>query len=143
LDFSRLCRSRVWRNVIDDFVPGEGRNGVVAIRGPVLIREVSPAVARAMLADGYRLLDVRWEEEFDESYIPGARLLPLGWLRERTDELEPDAKYVVYCRSGKRSAVGALVLTEHGIDAVSMQGGILEWPYETESNLPPPKKPRG
>ncbi len=121
-----------------------GKDDFNALISVNMIREVSPEAAKTMLGKGYRLLDVRWEEEFDESYIPGAHLLPLGWLRERTNELAQDAKYVVYCRSGKRSAVGALVLAEHGIDAVSMQGGILEWPYDTESNLPPPppRKPR-
>jgi rhodanese-related sulfurtransferase len=110
--------------------------------GHTMIREVVPDVAKAMLKDGYKLLDVRFEEEFDESYIPGCELMPLSNLRDALCELDPQGRYIVYCRSGLRSAVGALILSQHGIEAVSLRGGIARWPYDTESNLPPPPPKR-
>lgn len=102
-----------------------------------MIKEVDPPVAKAMADGGHELLDVRYEEEFEEKYIPGAILIPLPELRKRLGELEPSKSYVVYCRSGKRSAVAALLMCQSDIDAVSMRGGIIEWPYETKGFTAP------
>lgn len=97
-----------------------------------LIAEVPHAVAKAMLDTGVQLVDVRYEEEFVDGHIPGAIHIPLHELRDKAPGLlKPDQRYVVYCRSGKRSRVGALLLSQFGFQAVSMQGGLLEWPHET------------
>ena len=45
-------------------------------------------------------------------------------------ELNPEKNYVVYCRSGKRSAVAALLLKQYRLNAVSLKGGINAWPYK-------------
>lgn len=96
--------------------------------------EIDPEQVAGMLDQGYRLLDVRYEEENEESRIPDSQLIPLQRLRQRRDELQPDTPYVVYCRSGKRSAVAATLMGQFGIQAVSLRGGILGWSYETESD---------
>ncbi|MDH5355879.1 MAG: cyclic nucleotide-binding domain-containing protein [Gammaproteobacteria bacterium] len=83
--------------------------------------------------DDYELLDVRYEEEWEESYIEGCILIPLHELRIRLDELDQNKKYIIYCRSGNRSAVAALILKKKKYNAVSMAGGIKAWPYETRS----------
>ncbi len=101
------------------------------INAPMIDR-VSAKVARAMVDEGARLLDVRYEDEYEMEYIPGCTLIPLLELRERVSELEADTEYVVYCHSGKRSCVGAMILSEHKLQAVSMNGGIRDWPYEVE-----------
>jgi len=105
-----------------------------------MIREEAPETAKAMLTDGYKLLDVRYEEEWYESRIPNAILIPLPDLRNQMDELSQSSRYLVYCRSGKRSAVAAFLMTQRGIEAVSLKGGILEWPYEKESSIPEKKQ---
>ncbi|MEK9785839.1 MAG: cyclic nucleotide-binding domain-containing protein, partial [Gammaproteobacteria bacterium] len=105
-----------------------------------MIREEAPEIAKAMLTDGYKLLDVRYEEEWYESRIPNAILIPLPDLRNQMDELSQSSRYLVYCRSGKRSAVAAFLMTQRGIEAVSLKGGILEWPYEKESSIPEKKQ---
>ena len=101
------------------------------IIGKQLIKRVNANVARSMLDSGYALLDVRYEEEFDESYIPGATLVPLHDLAKRVDELDKNTKYVVYCHSGSRSAVAVMRLSQHHIEAWSLEGGIRDWPYTT------------
>ncbi len=80
-----------------------------------------------MIENHYVALDVRLHEEFDEGHIPGARLIPLSQLRQRADELDPAARYVAYCRSGRRSSVAAFLLSQLGYDVVSMAGGVLAW----------------
>ena len=95
-----------------------------------LLNEVGPEVANSMINEGYEFLDVRYEEEHEDEHIPGCKLIPLPDIRSRHQELDPEKKYVVYCRSGKRSAVAALLLRQYHFNAVSMKGGIIEWPYE-------------
>lgn len=97
-----------------------------------MIGRVSPRVANAMLGEGAQLLDVRYEEEYEMEYIPGCTLIPLLELRERVNELESETDYIVYCHSGKRSDVAAMILRQHKLNAVSLVGGIRDWPYELE-----------
>jgi len=97
-----------------------------------MIERVSARVARAMLDEGAQLLDIRYEDEYEIEYIPGCTLIPLLELRDRVSELEQGTDYVVYCHSGRRSCVGAMILSEHKLNAVSLNGGIRDWPYEIE-----------
>jgi rhodanese-related sulfurtransferase len=97
-----------------------------------MIERVSAKVANAMLEEGAQLLDVRYEDEYELEYIPGCTLIPLLELRERVSELESGSDYVVYCHSGKRSDVAAMILRQHKLHAVSLTGGIRDWPYQVE-----------
>ncbi|WJW74978.1 cyclic nucleotide-binding domain-containing protein [Thiohalobacter sp. IOR34] len=111
------------------------------IRNP-LIKTVHPSVARTMVETGYKLIDVRYAEEFDDHHIPGAILIPLYELRNRMDELDPNERYIVYCHAGGRSAVATLILAQNQFDVVSLEGGIRDWPFETvsiEEEAPPPQ----
>jgi CRP-like cAMP-binding protein len=110
---------------------GQDYRSLVAGR---VLREVEPVAVPGLLAAGHVLLDVRYEEENEASRIPGSRLIPLQRLRQRRAELDPGRGYVVYCRSGRRSAVAAVLMAQYGLEAVSMRGGILAWPHETESD---------
>jgi len=98
-----------------------------------LVEEVSAERALEMATQGAaRWLDCRYDMEYEESRIPGAPLIPLDRLRWDVHQLDPDATYVVYCRSGRRSKAGAFLLRERNIKAVSMTGGIRDWPYEID-----------
>lgn len=46
--------------------------------------------------DEYNLVDVRQPKEYERKHLPGARLLPVGELRNRTGELDPDKTTIVY-----------------------------------------------
>jgi len=95
-----------------------------------MVREVDVNIAKAMLDSGYELIDVRFEEEYEEVYIPEATLIPLNVFREHLDKLDKDKKYIVHCRSGQRSRAAALLMSAQGFDAMSMLGGVNEWPFE-------------
>ena len=101
------------------------------INAPMIDR-VSAKVAKAMLEEGAQLLDVRYEDEYEMEYIPGCTLIPLLELRERVHELAEGMDYVVYCHSGRRSCVAAMILSQHKLHAVSLNGGIRDWPFEVE-----------
>ncbi len=100
-----------------------------------MLHEIDVKVAKTWMDNGERvMLDVRYEEEWEDAHIPGVTLIPLHELRDRIDELDEEKGYMTYCLSGKRSAVAAMILAQQGIDAVCMRGGIRDWPYETESS---------
>jgi len=116
----------------------------IDIFSSTMVREVDINVAKAMIEGGYKLIDVRFEEEYDVLYIPEATLIPLNVFREGMDHLDKNQKYVIHCRSGKRSRVAALLMAEQGFDAVSMLGGIVKWPFEKKGlsvrNTPHPNR---
>lgn len=100
-----------------------------------MVEEVKAEQANDMLKGGAAgLLDCRYEMEYEESRIPGAKLVPLDKLRrEGVFSIDPQPTYIVYCRSGRRSKAAAFLLRERGIRALSLTGGIKEWPYEVDS----------
>ena len=84
--------------------------------------------------EGFVILDVREQYEYDESHIPGAVLLPLGQVEEKAQEVLPDKEQLilVYCRSGRRSKQAAEALVKLGYTNIKEFGGIIDWPYEVE-----------
>jgi rhodanese-related sulfurtransferase/rubrerythrin len=78
----------------------------------------------------YLLIDVRQPEEYAESHIPGARLLPIMELVPRLFELPSERNLFFYCRSGGRSAAAAVLALEEEIceaKLYNLGGGILAW----------------
>jgi phage shock protein E len=97
---------------------------------------IAPEKAKALLgADkGIVLFDVRTSEEFTEGRIKGALLLPYDAIDAASAaKLIPskDSKVIVYCRSGRRSAIAAKALVALGYSRVWDLGGIVSWPYGT------------
>ena len=73
----------------------------------------------------YTLLDVRQPGEYEEDHIPGAKLVPLGDLKEGTQALDPAKPTLVYCAIGGRSRVAAQLLSGRGFQEVyNLSGGI-------------------
>ncbi len=99
-------------------------------------KPISPAAARDLLASdkSVLLLDVRTREEYLEARIPGAVLLPYDAIDAASAARvvgPKDRTVVVYCRSGRRSAVAASTLASLGYRNVYDLGGIGSWPYGT------------
>jgi rhodanese-related sulfurtransferase/signal-transduction protein with cAMP-binding, CBS, and nucleotidyltransferase domain len=96
-----------------------------------LLAEVAPETVPTLFDEGWKAVDVRYEEEFEDGHIPGALHLPLPELRQRVDAmLDKSGKYITVCLSGKRSSVAAFLLTQRGYDVVSMKGGMSSWQGE-------------
>lgn len=78
------------------------------------------------------LLDVRTEEEYKESHIEGAILIPDYEVADKALEQlkDKDATILVYCRSGRRSALAAQALYDLGYTSIYDFGGIIDWPYD-------------
>ncbi len=77
--------------------------------------------------DGIEMIDVRQPEEYAESHIERAKLIPLGELSERINEINWNREVVFMCRSGVRSAMAANIAASLGKDVSNLEGGILAW----------------
>jgi rhodanese-related sulfurtransferase len=99
------------------------------------VPEISPEEAKNLLekeGDKVVLLDVRTPPEHYQVRIPNSELIPMDDLRFRFNELSKDKKYIVYCRSGERSAFATYFLRHMGFEAYNLTGGIISWPFEKE-----------
>lgn len=83
----------------------------------------------------YIILDVRTMEEFNESHIDGAILIPDYEINEKAEEILTDKNQLifVYCRSGRRSKLASAQLAKMGYTNVKEFGGIIDWSYGTVS----------
>ena len=84
--------------------------------------------------DSLVILDVRTQQEYDQTHIPGAILLPLDQVEERAQTVLPhkDQLILVYCRSGNRSKQASELLAAQGYVNVKEFGGINDWPFDVE-----------
>lgn len=101
-------------------------------------RVISAEEAKAITDSGeeFFLIDVRDRDEYETGHIPGAVCIPYIELEARRDELpeNTEALILVYCRSGRRSAIAAQTLVNLGFGNVADFGGIIDWPYETTAD---------
>lgn len=79
--------------------------------------------------DDFVLLDVRTQEEYSAGHIPGALLLPYDKIAAQSAVVLPnkEQEIIVYCRSGRRSAIAAETLSKLGYVKVRDFGGISRW----------------
>jgi adenylyltransferase/sulfurtransferase len=83
------------------------------------------------------ILDVREPHEYQICSIPGAKLIPLGEVPKRLDELDKNADIVIHCKSGMRSARACGILKAAGFEHVrNMKGGILAWSDQVDPSVP-------
>ena len=82
--------------------------------------------------ENFVLLDVRTQEEFNAGHIPSAILLTYDEinLKAATVLPEKEKEIVLYCRSGRRSAIAKKALVELGYKDVKDFGGINRWQGE-------------
>lgn len=99
---------------------------------PVLEKITAEKAKEMMDADQPIILDVRTTEEYEEGHIEGAILIPDNEISAKAEELLTDknATILVYCRSGRRSALAAQALSELGYTKIYDFGGIIDWPYD-------------
>lgn len=104
----------------------------------VMVEKIDPAAAIRLLDAGRaKAVDVREPDEYAVGHIPGAKLLPLGEVVQHAAEVLPDrdAVWLVYCRTGRRSADAVQKLESLGYTHLRDLGGILSWPYEIEGDF--------
>lgn len=88
---------------------------------------VAPAQAQEMLAKpGVVLLDVRTSSEFAAGHLQGAR--NVNFLStdfpDQVAKLDPNATYVLYCKSGNRASQAGTLMLQKGFKNVVNAGGF-------------------
>jgi rhodanese-related sulfurtransferase len=105
------------------------------------VEEIPPEEAARLLEapdrEGWHFVDVREESEFAAGHVPGAVLVPRGFLEVKADLSHPkrdpwledrSRKLVLYCGGGNRSALAAKTLAEMGfVRVVSLREGWAGW----------------
>src|SRR4051812_4086984 len=114
------------------------------------ITEIDPRDVHDLLQNGSGngtvVVDIREQNEWDESHIPGAVHVPRSYLETRIEGAAPDksSRVILYCASGNRSAWATDTLQKVlGYENVEhMKGGITLWKdrgFDVE--VPPSLKP--
>jgi molybdopterin/thiamine biosynthesis adenylyltransferase/rhodanese-related sulfurtransferase len=92
--------------------------------------------ARQDRGDKVFILDVREPHEYQICNLNG-KLIPLGELPRRVNELDSSVEMVVHCRSGKRSADAIHFLQTAGFKKLlNLKGGVLAWADEVDPRMP-------
>ncbi|ROR34613.1 SUMF1/EgtB/PvdO family nonheme iron enzyme [Inmirania thermothiophila] len=102
---------------------------VQLIRDP-LQNAVDYYKGESIVASGGAWLDVRLPDEHANAHIAGSINIPLPALRLQLSRLQRGRPYVIYCDTGRRSAVAAFILSEKGYEAHVLAGGLQALPPE-------------
>jgi len=99
-------------------------------------KSITPMEVKEKLdrGDDFLFLDVRSPGEYAEIRIEDKRvkLIPLGFLRRRINELPRDKEIITFCKISLRGYEAQLILEGEGFkDVKFMDGGVVAWPYET------------
>jgi phage shock protein E len=89
------------------------------------VKTVSPADAVAML-DERTVIDVRTPAEYAAGHVAGAIDIDVeaADFGQKIAELDPKDPYLVYCRSGRRSALAAEAMAKAGFTDIVDAGGL-------------------
>ncbi len=83
------------------------------------------------------LLDVREPWEHGICRIDGSHLIPMRYIPDSLQELDPERETVVICHHGIRSRQVALYLELQGFTRViNMEGGVMAWARQVDSAMP-------
>jgi len=100
-----------------------------------IIENVSDSEAKSIIAatSDMVILDVRMPEEFSTGHLENAINVDFkaSSFKNELGKLDKNKSYLVYCRTGKRSAESARIMTELGFSHISnLLGGITQWQTE-------------
>ncbi len=84
------------------------------------------------------LIDVRQPDEYEFAKIEGAKLIPLGEIMKRMDEIDDTKEVIIQCKSGGRSGRAIQAMQSAGFkgELKNLKGGITAWSNEIDPNIP-------
>ncbi|HEX2640203.1 MAG TPA: rhodanese-like domain-containing protein [Pyrinomonadaceae bacterium] len=104
------------------------------------MEEISATELKQLMDSGadVQLIDVRQPDEHDFARIPGSKLIPLGDIIKRMDEIDPNRDTVIHCKMGGRSAKAIEALRHAGFKGKlrNLRGGITAWSNEVDPKVP-------
>ncbi len=100
----------------------------------ISVRELKAKMDRN---EPFTLIDVREPYEYEMARIEGSRLIPLGELEARIDELPKSGLLVFQCHSGGRSEHATRMARDAGFEnAMNLEGGIDAWSVKIDPGVP-------
>ncbi|MGO1622366.1 rhodanese-like domain-containing protein [Flaviflexus sp.] len=89
------------------------------------------------LPEGAIILDMRTPGEYAGGHLDGAQLVDFnaGEVQLAIPELDPNADYLVYCRSGNRSGQGMALMQQAGFTSVTNLGSLEDASTATGINI--------
>jgi rhodanese-related sulfurtransferase len=80
--------------------------------------------AERRIAAGAQWIDVRFPGRVPERWLPRRINIPLNDIRPAAAALDPAIEYIVYCQTGRRSSAAAFLLSQRGLHATLLEGGM-------------------
>lgn len=97
-------------------------------------REAQVDEVKRLLDEGYELIDVRDDWEWERGHLPGARHVPLTEILANPAGQKFSDRTVFQCAVGNRSAVASEMAVALGAkDVINFRGGFDAW---KEAGLP-------
>jgi len=104
------------------------------------MKQITAVQLKEMIDAGedIQLIDVRQPDEYAFAKIDGAKLIPLGEIIARMNELDPSRITVVQCKMGGRSARAIEALHHYGYEGelINLAGGITAWSTDVDPSVP-------
>jgi len=104
------------------------------------MEEISATELKSRLdaGDDIEIIDVRQPDEYAFANIAGAKLIPLGEVIARMDEIDSSKTVVVQCKMGGRSARAIEALQRSGFTGklINLAGGITAWSNDVDPRVP-------
>lgn len=104
------------------------------------MNEITPTELKQRLdaGDDIQIIDVREQGEYDVARLPNSKLIPLGQVLNRMDEIDATRETVVHCKGGGRSARAIEALRRAGFTGKlsNLKGGIGAWSNEVDPSVP-------
>ncbi|MGD8192664.1 rhodanese-like domain-containing protein [Brevibacillus ginsengisoli] len=93
------------------------------------VKEILPEQVETLIQRGEKMqiIDVREVYEWNEGHIAQAKLISLGTLPDRLNELDKSTPIIMVCRSGARSWSATEFVQRYGFEVANMTGGMLAW----------------
>lgn len=106
---------------------------------PAVLEEITATELRERLNSGQdlQIIDVREPFEYDIARIGGTKLIPLGEVVARMNEIDPSRETVMHCKAGVRSAKAIAALKQAGFPGrlINLKGGITAWSDEVDPSV--------
>lgn len=110
------------------------------MQGNQIIEEITAKELKDRMGRGedIQLIDVREPYEYDYARIPGAKLIPLGQVLSRMEEIDPSKETIVHCKAGGRSAHAIAAMRQAGYEGklYNLKGGITAWATDVDPSVP-------
>jgi sulfur-carrier protein adenylyltransferase/sulfurtransferase len=113
------------------------------LRQPVeenILEEITATALNDLIKNNaeIQVIDVREPHEFEIARIPNTKLIPLGQIVNRANEIDSSRTAILHCKGGVRSAKAIKALQENGFTGklINLKGGITAWSDEVDSTVP-------